>query len=462
MSSPLSWIEDSPSFVVAFSSDLIVVEASTKLLSRLQYDRLTVIGSPVGQFSHPQDSNILRQVALKASEKKFDSSIEGRLITKTSTVLWFKWTVLTWLPEGICIAVAEDKTQDRLAFSDFDVELLKVSLSVAKIGLFSVHLPSNTALMNHFISELLAGNPSSFQWSDFLSAIRNPLKAQFLETLHSVACTKVPIETTLTLESFSGQLQTVLVYLESDPKIEDKVLGTVRDVTKIEVAHQRLRDTIDNLLDGVLVFEEGTLITFNKKSIEMGFVPNTCRFDNCHCSFTFQELRKILAEKFSLGDVDGIFELQNSIPRFHGEFQTKTNEFYFIDVIRTHNSPNRVVVVIKEITDLKLKEIELIKASENAKAADNAKTMFLSSTSHEIRTPLTCIIGLVSVLKDTQLDFVQSEMISIIETSSNSLLSLINDILDFSKIVSGKIALDHQTFKISEMMDDIIGLFRGG
>ncbi|KAL0243189.1 hypothetical protein GEMRC1_005750 [Eukaryota sp. GEM-RC1] len=458
----LDWIRDSPAFVVAFSSDLIVVEASTRFISRLQYDRLAVIGSPVGHFSHPEDRNILRQVARRATEKKFDSLIEGRLITKTSTVLWFKWTVLTWLPDGICIAVAEDKTQDRLAFSDFDVELLKVSLSVAKIGLFSVHLPSDTALMNHFISELLGGNPASFQWSDFLSSIRNPLREEFLATLHSVASTKVPIETTLTLESFSGQLQTVIVYLESDPKIEDKVLGTVRDVTKIEVAHQRLRDTIDNLLDGVLVFEEEMLITFNKKSIEMGFVPKCHYLENCHCSLTFQDLRKIIAEKFSLRDIDGIFELQNSTARFHGEFQTKTNEFYFIDVIRTHNSPNRVVVVIKEITDLKLKEIELIKASENAKTADNAKTMFLSSTSHEIRTPLTCIIGLVSVLKDTQLDLVQSEMISIIETSSNSLLSLINDILDFSKIVSGKIALEFQTFKISNMMDDIIGPFRGG
>lgn len=82
-------------------------------------------------------------------------------------------------------------------------------------------------------------------------------------------------------------------------------------------------------------------------------------------------------------------------------------------------------------------ENELLVAQKTAKV----KQTFLSNMSHEMRTPLNGIIGISEILKNTDLDDQQRHYLSIIEQSSDSLLSLINSVLDLSKIEAGKVEL---------------------
>ncbi len=80
------------------------------------------------------------------------------------------------------------------------------------------------------------------------------------------------------------------------------------------------------------------------------------------------------------------------------------------------------------------------------KEPSQAKDLFLANMSHEIRTPLNGIIGFTKLLQDTPLNEEQQEMVSIINESSNLLLSIVNDILDFSKLNAGKIEIEHTPF----------------
>ena len=75
--------------------------------------------------------------------------------------------------------------------------------------------------------------------------------------------------------------------------------------------------------------------------------------------------------------------------------------------------------------------------------------------SHEIRTPLNGVIGMASVLLDTDPTPEQQECLETIRTSGECLLSIINDILDFSKIDAGKLTISPVSCNLRNVVEDV-------
>jgi len=88
--------------------------------------------------------------------------------------------------------------------------------------------------------------------------------------------------------------------------------------------------------------------------------------------------------------------------------------------------------------------------------ANEAKSLFLANMSHEIRTPLNGIVGFTEILRSTDLTDEQDEFLSIIDKSSENLLSIINNILDLSKIESNKIEIENVVFDAAEEFESAI------
>jgi PAS domain S-box-containing protein len=115
--------------------------------------------------------------------------------------------------------------------------------------------------------------------------------------------------------------------------------------------------------------------------------------------------------------------------------------------------------VLNNITDLQEAKFAAEDAVVRAEQANRAKSQFLAMMSHEIRTPMNGVIGMTSLLLDTELSAQQKEFTEIVRSSGETLLTLINDILDFSKIESGRLDLEHTPFDLRECVEGTLDLF---
>lgn len=134
-------------------------------------------------------------------------------------------------------------------------------------------------------------------------------------------------------------------------------------------------------------------------------------------------------------------------------------EATIVPILDEDGRPWRYISIRTDITALKMSEANLIAARDEAQAANQAKSLFLSNMSHELRTPLNAILGFGQLLEaDPTLTPDQFDSVQEMTHAGRHLLELVNEVLDLARIESGRMALTLGPIVLDDLVDECLSL----
>ena len=125
------------------------------------------------------------------------------------------------------------------------------------------------------------------------------------------------------------------------------------------------------------------------------------------------------------------------------------------------NPAKGIVEIIEDITFEREAAQVMLNAKEMAEEAARIKSEFLVNMSHEIRTPMSGVLGMLDLLRETDMTPVQIDWLDMAHSSGETLLGIINDILDMSKLEAGKVDVEQIDFNLVDLVDNICAAMAG-
>ena len=108
------------------------------------------------------------------------------------------------------------------------------------------------------------------------------------------------------------------------------------------------------------------------------------------------------------------------------------------------------VGALRDVTAQRAMAEEIARAHQQALQSSALLSEFLANMSHEIRTPLNGVLGLTTILAESDLNPDQRQLVTGAQRSAEMLLTLVNDILDISKIEAGSLMIEQAPLDVRE------------
>lgn len=231
---------------------------------------------------------------------------------------------------------------------------------------------------------------------------------------------------------------------------------------QIQDSEARLSAILDNVIDGIITIDsQGTIKTLN---------PATARIFYYDVKDLIGQNINILMPEPYHSQHDSYLKnyLETGEAKIIGFGRNVTGKRKDGSTFPVHIAINELQIsgdtmftgIVRDITQQKQNEEELIAAKEDAEKASHAKSVFLSNVSHELRTPLNAILGFSQVLDMTEQDETKKNHIQEIVSGGEHLLGLINEILDLAKIETGNFSISLNDHSLQQIIHDSLSMIK--
>jgi PAS domain S-box-containing protein len=255
-------------------------------------------------------------------------------------------------------------------------------------------------------------------------------------------------------------------------------LLSYRNLQESEAKYRRIVDTAN---EGIWVLGPDNLTLFvNAQMAEMlGYSEDEMK-DHPATDFMFKEdvadhlgrmenrrggVREHYECRLCRKDGQAVWMLVSATPVFDAKGHIEGAFAMFTDITERKNAEEALRTHKEHLEEtVQKRTAELIAArdaTEAARVANRAKSVFLANMSHQLRTPLNAILGFSAMLlKDPQVMKEQRQSLEIISRSGDHLLKLINDVLEFTKIEAGHMMLNIAPFDLGAMVREVTDVTR--
>ncbi|TRW89704.1 PAS domain S-box protein [Candidatus Methylobacter oryzae] len=376
------------------------------------------------------------------------------------------------------IGISDDVTERRKATNALrkSEERLRLSQHYANIGTWDWNIQTGKIICSERIGSMF-GYPDvkrKASFKHFLNGVYPDDRKRVLDAID--ACLQQGVEYNIEHRCVWPD-GTVRWLLERGDVARDEngvalhMLGVMQDITErklveIKSLNQQARlvifkHIIENVADGVITIDPTGIVRFFNPAAEKLFGYSAPEIVDRNVSLLLPEpYRSEYARYLNLHN--GSQPASIIVKKLELSGQHKDGAIFPMELaisLMEIDDDKHFVVILRDISERKQYEQEIIAARDEAERANNAKSEFLSSMSHELRTPMNAILGFGQLLEiDVGLNEDQADYVSEILKAGRHLLELINEVLDLAKIESGNINLSLEPLSCLELITECLTL----
>lgn len=439
---------------------------------RLGYPLYELIGKNVMDFVHPEDREGITKKFQEEDYFIHGKKVEYRYKKADGSYIWLetmgKFIVDEQQKPVNIIFSTRDITQQKERENQI-LESEKRFRLFAELSPVGIIISDKNEYPQYFspkVEKMLGYRMSDFssvdEWFQTVypdTKLRNQIKAQWKNNIQRAQKEKteiLPLECPVTCKN--GEVKHIEFRLVSDGQSNFIILTDVSERRNTENA---LRESEEKYR---LIFEKSPLgvMHFDEKG-----VITECN-DHFAAIIGSTKSKLIGLEMFLLPDqkiVGAIKEvLAGRTASYEGEYTSVTSgkttpvRILFSPVITANHLVEGGIALVEDRTSVTMR-MNLEKRVSVAEESARFKQNFLANMSHEIRTPLTGIIGMIDIMRKTDLDQKQKDYLDIIRQSGDNLRQIINQVLDFSKIEAGKVQIRKRNFDTVNLIKKTKNLF---
>lgn len=250
--------------------------------------------------------------------------------------------------------------------------------------------------------------------------------------------------------------------------VEEEALGRLRRAeSEVAAATRRadeLQAVLDTATDGVVIVDgEGAIIGINRSAEALFGVEATEVAGESFVILIAPESHRSAIDYLDGLRRNGVASVLNDGREIVGRVRQGGRVPLFMTMGRLGDG-DRFCAVLRDITQFKKAEQELIAAKRQAEVASSHKSDFLAKVSHEIRTPLNAIIGFAEVMMEERFGAIGNDRyrsyMRDIHSAGEHVMGLVNDLLDLAKIEAGRLELSFAAIALNDIIEQCVAIMQ--